>query len=190
MSGLLQYLVSEDFVLQQGEKGLLLCNRIPGFSFVLFYVASDAHSAKAFQVIKALPGTINGCQFAVVDLLHPRGRNVLAMSKQTVMEILYVPQMILFVNGRPWLVYQEVPDVQKIQQFIMTAVNLTAKRRSMETPTHEETKQAMKHIPASLIGIGVPIKGFGRYEDSISYIDWNTFERATQPGNQQGFHRV
>ena len=67
MSGLL-FLAIEDFVLSKGTKGNILCTSIPGFSLILYYSTQCPHCQTLIPIFKKLPGSINGCQFGIINI--------------------------------------------------------------------------------------------------------------------------
>ena len=67
MSGLL-FLTSDDFNIQKGTKGNIVCNNIRGFSLILFYSTSCPHCEKFIPIFKNLPGSLPGCQFGLINI--------------------------------------------------------------------------------------------------------------------------
>lgn len=126
MSGLL-YLTSKDFKVANGPKGPVLCNRIRGLSLLLFYSTDCSHCKRFTPLFKTLPRNVQGCQFAMTNV--SQNREILQMASQTIAPIKYVPFIVLYVNGRPFMRYDGAKDIQGIATFIANvAAKLNSKR--------------------------------------------------------------
>lgn len=119
MSGIL-YLTANDFVLRQGEKGHLMCISQPtsGLCVILFYSNECQHSFNLLSKYKQLPKMINGCQFALININKPSNQSVVQLSQKSISAITFVPDIILYVNGIPYIRYDGIHDTQTIKQFI------------------------------------------------------------------------
>ena len=120
MSGLL-FLESSDFSVQQGSKGPILCNIIRGISLVLFYSPKCEHCKNLIPIFKRLPGSMSGIQFGLLNVSIDT--NVVKMSKNTVTEIKYVPLILLFVNGSPFIRFDGQATEMNIKNFIVDVVS-------------------------------------------------------------------
>ena len=147
MSGLL-FLSQDDFYIGKGTKGNLLCNMIKGTSLVFFYSTKCNYCQSFIPVYKTLPGNIKGCHFAMVNV--SQNPNVVMMSKQTICEIKYVPYIVLYVNGKPYMSYDGPYDAQEVAQFVMEiTTKLKNKEKFVET---DRVKIKEKSIPAYCTG--------------------------------------
>lgn len=165
MSGLL-FLQSADFAVQNGVKGDILCNSIRGISLILFYSTKCEHCQTLIPIFKRLPGTIGGCQFGMINVTMER--DVVRMSSQTIAPIKYVPLIILFVNGKPFIRYDGPHDENEIRKFL---VEVTSKLQTKEKFSSDRVKEGKndKEIPAYTVGH--PLYG----QDNVSYLE---FEEA------------
>lgn len=120
MSGIL-YLGADDFAIRKGEKGNLLClnYEVQGLTLVLFYSNECQHSTKLMIKYKQLPFNINGCQFTMINVNRPDNRKVVQMAGQTIVPITYVPDIILYVDGVPYMRYDGKHDIHAIKSFIL-----------------------------------------------------------------------
>lgn len=120
MSGIL-YLTSDDFVLKSGEKGNLLCttHTLKGLCVILFYSNDCQHSFKLLTKYKQLPKLINGCQFALININKPSNYPVVTLSQNTISPITFVPDIILYVDGIPFIRYDGPHEISPIKQFIL-----------------------------------------------------------------------
>jgi hypothetical protein len=146
MSALL-YLSSEDFQIQKGIKGQLLCHNIPRFSLILFYSTRCTHCQTIIPKFKSLPGTIGGCQFGMVNVSN--NKKCLMMSNQTITPIQYVPYIVLYNNGRPYMEYKGKHEIGDITNFIM---QVAQKLQNKQQFSKEEVKDNNRAIPQYCLG--------------------------------------
>ena len=119
MSGIL-FLGNDDFQIRQGDQGMLLTLTYDskGLTLVLFYSKECPYCDSLINKFKQLPNYVNGCQFAMVNV--NRNMSVVERSKNTVAPITYVPDVILYVNGMPYIRYDGAHDIQHIKDFIVS----------------------------------------------------------------------
>jgi len=175
MSGLL-FLTADDFTVENGTKGKILCNPIPSFSLVLFYSNQCNHCKTLVPIFKKLPGTIGGCQFGLLNV----GTNmkVVQKSKETVTEIQYVPLIILYINGKPFMRYAGKYNQAEIVQFV---VSMSKRVQTKEAFVNKGNKTTLKPDPAvtedprggiPAFSIGKPLKGDGRFD--VCYLNFQS----------------
>ena len=159
MSGLL-FLTSEDFYIGRGSKGPILCNKINhGFSLILFYSTQCVPCQNLIPIFKRLPGTIAGCQFGMIKV-GPSTPAVL-MSKETIAPIDYVPYILFFVHGKPFMKYNGPHDPNEIKRFVVEVANSITKNQKFSP---EKVKDDTRGIPS--YSSGVPLYG----ENKICYL--------------------
>jgi thiol-disulfide isomerase/thioredoxin len=114
----LLYLNSNDFYITEGSKGKVLCNYLKDLTFVLFHADADKcpHCEELIPEFKKLPHFIQSCKFALVNL--NKNQDIIAKSNQTIAPVTYVPYMILYVNGRPFLRYEGNRTLKDLVEFI------------------------------------------------------------------------
>jgi hypothetical protein len=162
MSGLL-FLTSDDFAVTDGSKGKILCHGIPGFSLILFYSTRCSHCQDLIPIFKRLPGTIGGCQFGMINI--STNRRCVAMSAKTIAPVKYVPYIVLYIEGKPYMRYNGPHDSLQIRRFIMEIAN---KIQSKQKFSSENIKKNKKGIPE--YSIGHPLCG----EDSkVCYLEFD-----------------
>jgi thioredoxin-like negative regulator of GroEL len=160
MSGLL-FLTQDDFFVGKGSKGNLLCHSIKGVSLVFFYSTRCNYCQSFIPVYKSLPGNIKGCHFAMVNV--SQNPDVVAMSKDTICEIKYVPYIVLYVNGKPYIRYDGPYEVKDVAEFVIEVSNkLQSKEQFVPS---DKIKIPEKSIPAYCIG--TPIS------ERISYLNFD-----------------
>ena len=137
MSGLL-FLKSDDFFIGNGNNGEVLCTNIPSYSLILFYSPKCEHCSDMLPIFKReLPGSINGCQFGIINVTSPIWHGVISMSKGTISPIEYVPTIFLYVNGRPVMKYNGPRKAETIISFVIEF----AKRNNISQQRHNNNNQ-------------------------------------------------
>jgi len=163
MSGLL-FLTTEDFNVLQGTKGNILCHQIPGFSLVLFYSTQCTHCKNLIPIFKRLPGTIGGCQFGMINV--STNKECIKLARDTIAPITYVPYIILYVNGKPFMKYNGPHDEGEIKRFIHEVANNIQTKQKFSS-------EKVKQDPGSGIPqytIGHPLYG----DDDRCYLEFDT----------------
>ena len=162
MSGLL-FLSSDDFTVTKGGKGNILCHGIPGFSLILFYSTQCEHCQTLIPIFKRLPGTIGGCQFGMINV--STNKQCVRMSKDTIAPIQYVPYIVLYIQGKPFMRYNGPHSSGEIRRFVIEVAN---KVQSKQQFSSENVKEDKKSIPEYTTGH--PICGG---DDKVCYLDFD-----------------
>ena len=144
MSGLL-FLTTQDFHITEGTRGKLLAHSIPEFSLILFYSTQCQYCQKIIPLFKKLPGYIRGCQFGMLNV--SKNKAIVHMSANTIAPIEYVPYIILYSDGKPFMRYEGAHDGQSIKNFIVE-VN----KRIQHKQQFSKEQSSQKNIPAYTIG--------------------------------------
>lgn len=171
MSGGLLFLDSQEFSIQAGTNGDILCHGIPGFSLILFYSTHCEHCHKLIPIFKRLPGSIGGCQFGMINV--STNRACVEMSRNTATPIKYVPYIVLYINGKPHMAYKGSPDEESIRNFVIEVANNAQKKQQFSRERVKENTE--EGIPLYLAGIGKPVQG----NDKVCYLKFET----AYPGN-------
>lgn len=165
MSGLL-FLGNDDFTLMKGTKGNILCSSIPGYSLILFYSTQCPHCQKLIPIFKKLPGSIGGCQFGMINV--STNKNCIRLSNDTIAPITYVPYIVLYINGRPFMRYLGPHDANELKKFIIeVAQKMDSKQKFTNQNNILENREST--IPAYTIG--VPL--FGCDDGQCTYLNFN-----------------
>lgn len=173
MSGLL-FLSSDDFSIAKGTRGNILCNSIPGFSLILFYSTQCPHCQTLIPIFKKLPGSIGGCQFGMINVSS--NKTCVRMSKETIAPITYVPYIVLYINGRPFMKYQGPHNAEEILRFVLAVAEKVQNKQKFSEETVKEDPRG--GIPAYTIGH--PLYG---PDDKVCYLPMD--EAYGKEGNQQ-----
>ena len=118
MSGI-YFFNNNDFTLRQSMKGKLLgfAEDYKGIYLVLFYSKECKFCDELMSEFKQLPKMILGCKFVMVNI--NQNPEIIDMSKQTISAISYVPDLILYVNGLPYIRYDGPNDLDNIKNFVL-----------------------------------------------------------------------
>lgn len=161
MSGLL-FLQAGDFSIQAGSRGDILCNSIRGISLILFYSTRCQHSQALIPIFKSLPGSIGGCQFGMINVTNER--DIITMSATTVAPIQYVPLIIMFINGKPFIRYDGPHEATEIRKFLVEVTSKLQTKDKFFSETAVAAKQGVhgsREIPE--FATGYPL--FGQDDD-------------------------
>lgn len=192
------FLEARDFSVRSGDKGqvLFLTFQPRGLTLVLFYSNDCPHCEALIKQFKQLPSMINGCQFAMANV--GRYTSIVQMSRSTIVPINYVPDVILFVNGFPYVRYEGASDIEAITTFLLEMNKKIKNFSFMETQNQTTTnnhvpplpsQQPSPHppietnihippvsnspIPIPEYTIGIPLYG-ERKKDRVCYLNFNS----------------
>lgn len=145
MSGIL-FLGSEDFCVRAGEKGNMLCmTGWKGLTLVMFYSKECQFCHKLINKFKQLPTIVNGCKFAMCCI--NRHFDIVEKSKNTIAPIEYVPDVILYVDGAPYIRYDGPHEVNDIRNFIFTVYEKLQKTCFSNTQQQQQPKSQQQYPP-------------------------------------------
>lgn len=177
MSGLL-FLTSEDFQIQKGSKGPILCSSIPGFSLILFYSTQCQHCQSLIPIFKRLPGSVGGCQFGMINVSH--NKQCVLLSRKTIAPIKVVPYIVLYIGGKPYMRYNGPHDPREIGRFIVDVSKKVQSKQDFTKDNENVKKDPKGGIPAYTIGR--PLHG---PDDKICYLEFNDAYGTDNTGHQR-----
>ena len=153
-----------------------MCHGIPGFSLILFYSPHCKHCNMLKPIFIRLPGTIGGCQFGMLNV--STNKKCIQMSQNTIAPVRVVPYIVLYVNGRPFMVYKGPYDPNEIQRFVVEVANSIQKKQRFHSGTRQAARgPARRGVPDYTVGI--PVYGDG--DANVSYLEFDT----AYPGRQR-----
>jgi thiol-disulfide isomerase/thioredoxin len=118
----------DDFEVNSGTKGPVLCNGIKGLALVMFYSPMCEICKILLPQFKHLPQIINGCKFCILNINENKG--ILALSQQTIAPIEVVPYIVLYINGRPFLQYDDDATLERLVLFTQYSMKLVDSKKS------------------------------------------------------------
>lgn len=164
MSGLL-FLTHDDFGVERTPKGSIMTTKLKGFSLILFYSTQCGYCKTLIPIFKRLPGTIGGCQFGMINVTT--NKNVVMKSKDTLTPLKFVPYIVLYINGKPFMAYQGPNDENEIRDFIVEVAQKLQSKQQFTQETQERIKKK-SHIPEYTVGIPK------NCEDGVCYLTEET----------------
>ena len=118
----------DDCNIEQGNKGPILCNNIKGLSLVLYWSPGCKICKILEPQYRKLPQVINGCKICSMNINE--NQQIIKLSKETIAPIDFVPYIVFYVNGRPFLQYDDKADLNKIINFINYSMKLVESKKS------------------------------------------------------------
>jgi thiol-disulfide isomerase/thioredoxin len=178
MSGLL-FLTHDDFGIRKTEKGPVMGTNIPGFSLILFYSTHCEHCKELIPIFKRLPGTMGGCQFGMINV--STNRPCVEMSQSTIAPIKYVPYIVLYFNGEPFMMYKGIYRDDEIRKFVIeVANNIQKKQQFSKEKVKENTEEG---IPKYCTGHPI----CGGKDQLVCYINFEGYEKLQKSGSQKPY---
>lgn len=177
MSEFCTFLDESDFHLQTSKNGKLLSHKITGLSFVLFYSNKCKFCPTMVDRFKMLPSVYKGIKFCMFNITN-KDAFIKNINAKTITRIEYVPYMMVYMNGTPYVQYTGGYDVNNIVSFLKNVENSISNHRKKNQMTKKENYDTKKTEPEEKQShpctYGVPICGDGSRGD-VCYV---TMEEA------------
>ena len=121
------YLTHNDFYIQNKQNDgnfsatgvtepVKLCNKLKGLSLV-YFSSNQCSFCDIFQpIFEQLPKAIGGCYFAIINVSN--NNQIVKASANSTTPIKYVPYLLLYFSGVPFMRYDGVRDLNSIKTFI------------------------------------------------------------------------
>lgn len=164
MSALL-FLTDNDFKIVDGVKGPIMCHSISGLSLILFYSINCPHCQSLIPIFKSLPRYIGACQFGMVNV--DTNSNCINMSKHTIAPITFVPYIVLYSNGRPYIRYNGPYNRDELLKFVS---EIAKKMQTKQQFVVEKPNKMETIIPEYTVG--KPLKG--NPDDNVCYLTFTS----------------
>ena len=159
-------LTNEDFFLEKGQKGMILCTNLTGISLLFFYSDQCVHSNALKPIFAQLPKIVGGCLFATVNVA--KNKKTILLSQQSIAKIDYVPYVILYINGKPFMRYKDEYTLQGLSSFV---INIT-KELQKKNQFIKDKKGGTTLTDSTTLG--VPICGtYEYYYTDFKHAYWN-----------------
>jgi thiol-disulfide isomerase/thioredoxin len=148
-------LTSNNFFITQGRKGPILCSRIKGLSITLFYSTKCQNCKRLLPVYNSLASGVRNIQFTAINV--GKYRDVAQHSRATLTRIEYVPFIIIYVNGIPFMQYDGPKTYENLFSFLNGVIqHITSRqpytksgqvhRRKVEKSEMEQFIERMKKL--------------------------------------------
>jgi len=104
-----------------------------------------------------------GCQFGMINVTLDK--DIVQKSMSTIAPIKYVPLIILFVQGKPFIRYDGPQDEAEIRKFLTEVSSKLKTKGNFSSDKVKETSG--REIPAYTVGH--PLYG----QDNVSYLEFD-----------------
>ena len=108
-------------------------------------------------IFRQLPGSIGGCQFGIVNVTL--NKNCIRLSKDTIAPITYVPYIVLYINGRPFMKYMGPHNADEIKRFILEVAQKTESRQKFSEEHQNQIQENHRDVNIPAYTIGIPLYG-------------------------------
>jgi hypothetical protein len=144
------YLGENDFYVDKGQKGPIICCSQKGISFVMFHANPNVcqFCDLAKPEFMQLPQIISGAKFYLCNLSNASG--LVQKSFNTIMPLNKVPLFILFVEGRPFMNYNGEKQLKHFSQFMQDAMKLLQQKQVFSANGVNITSEASEKTPHGL----------------------------------------
>lgn len=119
---------TEDFTIEQGSRGAILSTQIKGLSMAMFWSPGCQICTRLEPQFRSLPQIFKNVKFLLLNINE--NKNVIELSKQTIAPIEFVPYIVFYVNGRPFLQYDDELVFEKLLNFIKYTIKLVETKKS------------------------------------------------------------
>src|SRR5579872_4445255 len=121
-------LQTDDFHIEEGNKGPLLCTNIKGLALILFWSPNCPICTKLWPDFQGLPRLINTVMFGAVNINE--NQQIISMSRSSIAPIEAVPYIVFYVNNRPFLQFDDQATLEKINGFVQYTLRLVENKKS------------------------------------------------------------
>lgn len=158
-------LTQQDFEVRLGTRGPILCTNVDGLFFALFYDHECGFCQTLFPVFNQLAQTIRGPRFGAVNVRQNMG--IAHMSLQTIAPVRYVPFIIVYWNGKPYMQYDGERSYPALRDFALQVGRTVEQRRFKKFvgTIQQQPHNIGKPIPAYTTG--KPLCG----ENGVCYLN-------------------
>lgn len=163
MTDNLVFIQNSNFKVDEMKEGKVLTHNIQGLTFVLFYSNSCPHCKQVIQIFQELPRRIKGMKFGFVNVSQEPG--IVVKSNKSIMPIEYVPYLMFYTDGVPYVQYTGEYNMNKIIDFLNN-VNKTIKNTKKSENFGTKKKVQLSH-PCTL---GIPICSLNK---KMCYLDFS-----------------
>ena len=107
-----------------------LKHNIPNLSFILYYSNNCPHCENMLSIMQSLPTKIQGIQMAIFNVSTDANKQVVLKSIKTNTPLKYVPYMLFYVNGKPYVQYTGEYKLDNILSFLNSVL------KSLDKPSN------------------------------------------------------
>jgi thiol-disulfide isomerase/thioredoxin len=119
---------TEDFSIEQGSRGAVLATHIKGLSLAMFWSPGCPICVQLEPRYRTLPQMFKNIKFLMLNINE--NKNIIELSRQTIAPIEFVPYIVFYVNGRPFLQYDDELNFDKLVNFVRYSVKLVETKKT------------------------------------------------------------
>lgn len=108
-----------------------------GFDIVLYYSTQCQHCKTYVELFRSSSGRTSNCEFSLVNL--DKCKEIIAMTKGTTTELEYVPVVIMYCDGMPYMAYGGDPEVNSFLRFIDDCSKKFIAEKQPSSQEHDRT---------------------------------------------------
>jgi thioredoxin-like negative regulator of GroEL len=154
----LLFLNTNDFTKVTSPSGPLLVTGIKGFSLVLFYSTLCKHCKRTVPEFQALPKILGGCHFGMINVSTNKG--IVKKSMDTNTNISYVPYVVLYINGKPFMRYEGPKTKEMMRKFVIDVSKSLDVQQINEGGSKEKSYKARRrNMELEKLTTGTPLYG-------------------------------
>ena len=112
----LLYFSAPDFGLKRHKNEIKLCTGVKGLSLIFFYSNKCEFCHIFTPIFKELPKRVGGCMFGTINISE--NRDLVETSKSSTTPLEYVPYIILYIDGVPFMRYDGTRSLEGIKTFV------------------------------------------------------------------------
>ena len=93
---------------------------------------------RLLPIIKEIPKRYQGCRIGIINVGKQENRSLVQLSSSTNTPIKYVPYMILYVNNKPLMRYDDSHSVDAIIEFIKKIAHEIQQKQVFSSETEDD----------------------------------------------------
>lgn len=171
----INFLSAQDFFLQDTPKGAILKNKIPNFSFVMFYSNMCEHCQNITPAFRELAGKFPGTVFAMINISN--NTSLIQTSKNSITPIKYVPLLIFYNDGVPLYQYSGPTDrgscFKNMFEFLKEIHDKLTQTKKFYTNPQQAPVVQQPNIPPYLI-----CKPYGEDPEGVCFLSMDSAYKA------------
>jgi hypothetical protein len=165
----LLYLNKNEFFLDQGAKGPIMCLKQQNICFVFFHPHARfcKYSDECMLNFKQLPFKIAGAKFGLCNIMQ--NPELVALSKRTIAPITGVPYLVLYVNSRPFIRFDDDDrSVENMADFMNQIISrLQTQKKFIEGKGMKIESEIPKY------SVGIPFNVVCDEEKGVCYLKYD-----------------
>jgi len=168
----MKHLQTQDFYIDNGKKGKVLCCTQKDITFVFFHLDKEQceNCDAMIPEFMKLPHLVPQINYALVDL--SKYPEIAKKTAVTIAPITYVPYLIVFVNNRPFLRYDGGKSSTEMAQFLRELLANIPKEYLQNMNSNSKSATFDSEVPVYPAG-GIPYNVVCDKNSGVCYLSFN-----------------